>query len=273
MIALILCLLTVLGSAEAFARQDGSVSALIEKAVARSKSTDEQIWNHTGHLQFTFVQVTENLDDEREVKDREERRLRIYPIEGIPYGRLLEIDGRPLTPEQQEKENEREEEFRRKAASESHREQGGDPEDRLVFEEIVKKYRFQLEPPDAIDGRSTQVLSFEPLSSDLPEKNRLDAILNQTRGKLWIDEESAELRKIEFSTVEAVKMLWGIAANISAVEGVLERRPMTGMDLWAPSRFEVYLKGRAGFSSFHRNVIMEWHDYELVQDEADGYPP
>jgi hypothetical protein len=271
--ALIPCLLTVLACAEAFAGQEGSVSALIEKAVARSKSTDEQIWNHTGHLRFTFVQITENLDHDRAVKAREERRFQVYPIHGTPYARLVEIDGRPLTPKDQEKEQQKEDEFRRDAAKEGQREDGREAKDRLVFEEIVKKYHFHLENMDSIDGRAAQVVSFEPRSGDLPEEHPLDGFLNQTHGRLWIDEESAEVRKIEFSSVEAIKLLWGIAGNISAVEGILERRPMAGLDLWAPSRFEVYLKGRAGFSSFHRNVIMEWHDYEIVPDEADGTPP
>jgi hypothetical protein len=274
--ALISCLLTVLVCAEASARQEGSVSALIEKAVARTKSTDEQIWNHTGHLRFTFVQVTENLGENRAVKEREERRFQIYPIHGTPYARLVEIDGRPLTPKEQEKEQQKEDEFRRDAAEdgkEGQRKDGREAKDRLVFEEIVKKYRFHLENADSIDGRATQVVSFEPLSGDLPEEHPLDGFLNQTHGRLWIDEESDEVRKIEFSTVETIKLLWGIAGNISAVEGFLERRPMAGLDLWAPSRFEVYLKGRTGFSSFHRNVIMEWHDYEIVPDEADGILP
>ena len=35
--------------------------------------------------------------------------------------------------------------------------------------------------------------------------------------------------------------------------------------MWAPSRFEVYLKGRTGFASLHRTQVMEWRDYETIQ--------
>jgi hypothetical protein len=253
-------------------QQEASVTDLLEKAVARSKWTDEQIWNRTGRLRFTFYQLIENLDDDGETKDRDERRLVVFPIDGMPYARLVEINGRQLTPEEQEQENRREEEFRRDSERKAKQRPEPDEEDRLVFDEILEKYRFRMEGMEQIEGRSTHVLSFEPRDRDLPKKRRLDAFLNRTRGTIWIDQELHEVRKIEFSVSEKIKLWWGIAGSFSTIEGTLERRPIEGEDLWAPSRFKVYLKGRAGFAPLHRTQVMEWRDYETIQEEAANPP-
>ena len=137
-----------------------------------------------------------------------------------------------------------------------------------MFAEIVEKYRFRMERREQIDGRTTNVLSFEPRARELPKKRRLDGLLNRTRGTVWIDEDSHEVRRIEFSVDGTIKLLWGIAGSFSKIEGTLERRPIEGEDLWSPSRFEVHLQGRSGFASLHRTQVMEWRDYETIREDV-----
>lgn len=251
-------------------QQDASVTAIVEKAVARSKWSDEEVWNRTGHLRFTFYQRIENLDEDGKAKDRDERRLEIFPIHGVPYARLVEIDGRQLTAIERENEERREEAFRRDAEldPDKHRPHR---EERLVVEEIVEKYRFRMEGTEPVEGRPTILLAFEPRARNLPKKRQLDVLLNRIRGRVSIDQGSHEVRRIEFSVDGKIKLWWGIAGSFSRVEGTLERKPIEGTDLWAPSRFDVYLKGRSGFRSIHRTQVLEWRDYQTVDDA--GQPP
>jgi hypothetical protein len=259
------------GSAASFPQQDAFVATLVEKAAARSKWSDEQVWNRTGHLRFSLYQLIENLDGDGHAKDRDEKRLLVFPIHGVHYARLVEIDGRQLTAQEQEHEARREEDFRRDAGQNPGKQKPRD-EDRLVIEEIVEKYRFRMEGTEPIEGRPTIILAFEPRARDLPKKRRLDVLLNRIRGRVWIDESSHEARRIEFSVDEKIKLLWGIVGTFDNIEGRLERKPMEGTDLWAPSRFEVYLKGRTGFRSIHQNHVIEWRDYETVEENAASRP-
>ena len=148
----------------------------------RSKRTDEQIWNRTACLSFTFYQLVENLDDDGKAKDRDERRFVVFPIHGMPHARLFEINGRPLTAKEQENEERREEEFRRDAERDPDRKQEPNEEDRLVFAEIVEKYRFRMKGREQIEGRTTNVLSFEPRAGDLPNKRRLESYIEPDSG-------------------------------------------------------------------------------------------
>lgn len=259
------------GPTTTFPQQDASVTTLVEKAVARSKWSDEQVWNRTGHLKFTLYQLIENLDEAGKAKDRDERLLAVFPIHGVPYARLVEVGGRQLTAQEQENEERREKDFRRDVEQNSGKHSLRD-KDRLAVEEIVEKYRFRMEGTEPMEGRPTIILSFEPRARDLPKKRQLDTLLNRIRGKVWIDEGSHEVRRIEYSSDGKIKLLWGIAGSFSKVEGTLERKPIEGADLWAPSRFEVYLKGRSGFRSLHRTQIIEWRDYETIEDEAANRP-
>lgn len=242
---------------------------IVEQAIARAKRNEENFRKKWNELRYRFRTVTETLDDEGDVEKRDDRVMETFPIQGVPYSRLVEIDGRPLTQSELEKEDDRERQFRQDM--DDHKEdqsKSGDDEQVRFDENLVRKYHFHHEGEEEIHGRPAYVLSFEPKSGKLPANNRIETVLNNTAGKVWIDRETLEIQKIEFVLRGKVKFWMGMVGTLSALRGVFEREPLQGEEeLWVPRKLQLFTNGRLMLESLHRNQLVEWSDYQVAPEE------
>ena len=67
-------------------------------------------------------------------------------------------------------------------------------------------------------------LSFEPKSGKLPVRRRNDRTLNNSRGRVWLDQESYEIARVEFELKGPTRISWRILGFISRVDGMLDRK-------------------------------------------------
>jgi len=230
---------------------------------------------HADHLRqqkleqkFTFMElaVREELTTDGGIKTRDVRRSKMYPVEGVLHGRVIERNGQPLSPEEREAENRREEDLRRRIAS-------GDQEqkdkNRVEFDrELIGRYRVSLAEKKIVDGRSTYVINFEPNSDRLPIRRRMDYALNKSRGKIFVDTETFEVARIEFRLIEPVGLWWGLLGKLRQVEGSVERRP-SAEGYWAPTEFNIYMNMRVLFSNKHYRRQSQWSGHRLLSEPPE----
>lgn len=211
--------------------------------------------------------VTEKLDGDGEVDETDDRLFRSYPIEGEPYERLVQKDGRDLTEKERDEEARREQEFRERLADKA----TGDRNDDWVDfdEELVSRYDVRVESVQPLEGHSCYVISFSPKNGDLPTARRIDHVVNRAMGHIWIDRESFEVARVEFELKEKIRLLWGLVGSISAMTGKLERRPLDD-DVWLMERFDLYMKGRTLFSSYQVRQRFIWDDYAPLDRVAES---
>lgn len=248
------------GSAGLFAASGDTPSAkvILKKALERAEWAEER--NIAGRYRFQFLSVNEKLDGDGRVREEEKRLYESIPIQGAPFERLLEIDGRPLTEKEQRKEEKREAEFRKKLA----KGKSGEPDEknRMRFdEELTGRYRFEVESRQALEGRDCWVLAFEPRPGELPVKRRIDHALNKSAGRIWVDAETHEISRVEFRLIDKVRLWWGMIGSISQLEGRIDRSRIA-QGAWMPSEVEFYLKGRIFFSSLHFRQKIHWGSFE-----------
>lgn len=242
---------------------------IMAEAIARARQSDQILREKWSDLRFRFRTITETLNGDGAVVERNERVAEIYSIDGVSFSRLVEIDGRPLTVSEREQEEEREQQFRLEVEKkrQKRRDLQHDDDHVLLDEKLADKYRFHRDGDQELDGGPSYVLSFEPKSGKLPANNRIETVLNKTAGKIWIDQRTLEIRKIEFSLREKVDFVLGMVGSLSALQGVFEREPMKQEGLWVPRRLELYTDGRLMFDSLHKNQLMQWSDYQVVSGE------
>ncbi len=244
-----------------------TVSDIIERALKRAKWSESQ--NLEAKYSFIMRSSFEKLGKDGEVKEQDERVQKVFPIEGVPYRRLVEKDGRALTKAEWEEERKRERDFRKRLAQEGHSRSVGN---QISFnEDLVRRYEAVLQGIEESGGYSFYVLSFRPKSRNLPVRRQIDRALNKAEGKIWIDTEEYEIFRVEFELAEKVKMWWGILGSLSKVKGRLDRVEVAD-GVWFPERFDLYMKGRRLFRSFHFRRKALWSGFErvLVEDAASG---
>jgi len=261
----LLALLASLPSAVPLAEDVGalpSAKTIVERAVEQGVRNDEE--KPEADFRYALVSVREELDSEGAVAERSEKRYRLDLVEGHPFLRLLEIDGQPLSGEDAANAQNREREFRE--AIEKREQSGEEPEkpkeheDTIYFnEDLVSRYEAELLDVRPYADRQAYVLRYEPKPGPLPEKRRVDKLLNATHGVIWLDTETYEVARLEFQLIGTVRFWWFLG-SVSHLSGYYERMPVDGV--WLPSRGSLSIRGRALFSAIRRDQSAVWSDWE-----------
>jgi hypothetical protein len=258
-----LLLLIATGRANLSATSGGdalSPDEIMHRAVQRAK------WVHEQKLDLKYaysqIQVMEQLGDDKAVKERTETAYESVLIDGRRFFRITGKNGKPLTGEESQKEKEREAAFRERGGKKKVAEEvdGGDVE---FNDELVKRFNFTLVDKETINGRSAFVMTFEPKSGPLPAPKRIDKVVNNLGGKVWVDEQEYELVKVEARLLRAVGFGWGLLASLE--QGTLRIEQVRLDDgAWMPGSIEVYLKGRKLFSSMHQRERNTMNNFKKV---------
>lgn len=235
-----------------------TVGEVIDRSLERAEWSRDQNWEAT--YTFTLVTVREKLNRDNTVDKRQERVYKNLPIAGIPYPRLVEKNGQSLNRVELEEEKKKEREFRQKLERGKYPRPGN--ENSVAFnEDLVGRYNAELSGIEEIHGRSAYVLSFSPKEGDLPVRRRIDRALNKAEGTIWIGTENYQIFRVEFELKQKVRMWWGLLGSLSEVKGRLDRTEVDD-GVWLPSRFDLYVKGRALFRSLHFKSAVRWHGFK-----------
>ncbi len=125
------------------------------------------------------------------------------------------------------------------------------------------RFRFAVNGEEAKGGRTSYVLSFEPKGSRLPEKRRIDRLVNQLRGKLWVDKEDSEITRVEAQIIEPVKMWGGLLATIRTFAMSFTQTKVEE-SIWLPVRFDLRIEGRVFIKSFNEHQVSESSGFKRI---------
>jgi hypothetical protein len=237
---------------------------VMDKVVERARWVAE----HRPALRYTFFQHTtiEKLADDGSVKEREERVYELGRVEGEPFLRLVQKNGKPPTEKDLEEERKREKEFRKRLEE---RRKKPKPEDEgfRFDQELMSKYRAEVLGRETVNGRPAWVLRFAPKSRDLPVRKRVDRLTNKLAGKLWIDAQDYEIVKAEASLTEPARVGMGLLANFQKFDLSLEQTRLDD-STWLPARADAFMQGRVIFTTTHERRTLRWMDFR----KADAAP-
>ncbi len=240
--------------------QSLSATQILEEALARAAREDQR--DLVKQYRFKMFRVRDKLNGQGELKERDEEVYENVLIEGFPYQRLLEKNGQALTEKERKEEEKRESEFREKIAKREDptRDEEGD----FSFnQDLVGRFDFSLEGVEELTGRSNYVLAYRPKEGKLPVERRIDRALNKVEGRIWVDQESYEVSRVEFELKEKVKLGWGLIGSIQEVKGTV-RREEVNAGVWFPTGFDLYLKGRIFFRSLHSRQQVRWSGFDRL---------
>ncbi len=237
-----------------------TVTQVLEQAMERAAQEDQRELVSKYH--FQVFRVRDKLDGQGGLKERDEELFENVLIQGFPYQRLIEKNGQALTEKERKEEEKRESKFKEKIAKRE--DPTGDEENGFSLnQDLVGRFDFSLEGVEEVDGRSNYVLAYKPKEGKLPVKRRIDRALNKAEGRIWVDQESYEVSRIEFILKEKVKLWWGLIGSIQEVKGTVQRQEVDP-GVWFPTGFDLHLKGRIFFRSLHSRQKVRWSEFDRV---------
>lgn len=89
-----------------------------------------------------------------------------------------------------------------------------------------------------IDGAPCWIIAFEPRDGPIPERTRLDRVMNRSKGRCYVGQQDAAVRRIEFELQRPVSYLWGLLAKLQSASGRLDLE-QAAPGVWLPRSIDI----------------------------------
>ena len=258
LLRLILCIVfTSLLTAQQSATPDPN--EIVRRSVEIDHRTIELARNYTCRQR----QVQKRLDSHGQVQSTEIKTWDITVFYGEPYSRLIEKNDKPLSAEDEKKEQEKLDKLisKRKNESEGDRQKREAKqkkereEDRAFLRDVANAYDFRIVGEEAVDGRPAWVLEATPKKDFHPTQPHAD-ILPKLKGKIWIDKQEYNWVKAEAEVIDTIS--FGLfLARVHKGSHIGFEQTRLNNEVWLLRRF--YLNANARVLLF-KNLDVEQED-------------
>jgi hypothetical protein len=182
-----------------------------KEIVRRSVEIDHRNLELARHYTCQQREVEKRLGKNGEVKSTEIRTYDVNFYYGEEYSRLVQKGDKPLSAEEQKKEDEKLEKFLSKLRNQSEedhekklaKEKKEREEGRAFLKDMVNAYDFTLVGEERISGADAWVIEATPRKDFHPTQPHAD-ILSKIKGKLWIEKKDYNWVKVEAESIDTI---------------------------------------------------------------------
>lgn len=238
-----------------------AVSDIVQRSAAVAQADFEAV----PEFNYTDKDTVRKLDSKGDVQSVSSSTYEVTMIGGTPYKRLVAVEGEPLSPDQQDKEQRkmRSAIARRKAESPDERASRiakfhrSLKEDQALLMEMTRAFNFELSGEENLDGHAVYVLAATPRPGYRPPIEKAKCLTGMA-GRLWIDKETYHWVKVVAQVIHPVSFGLFLAHVEPGTRIVLEQMPVEGA-VWQAKKLEVRVSAN----------ILHWFGHN--SDEEDDY--
>ncbi len=242
--------------------------------VRRSLDRDNRNWERAKDYTFQETSTQRQYDTAGKVKKTESTTHDITILYGRPLPRLVQKNGKPLTPKEKTKEDERvdqELEKRRRASEDENSKERKKyeqrrAEQRKFLDEIPQAFDFTLKGTENFGGHPAWIITAEPKPGFRPHDARAK-FLSKMRGKLWIDQKEYQWVRVEAETTDNISFGWFLARLGPGALLRFEQQRVND-EVWLPSRGFIKLDARALWKTLRGEIDIEYRDYRKFRTDS-----
>lgn len=243
--------------------------------VRKSVELDQVNWQRMKDYTWIARETERGLDARGQVKSEKTDEWETVVVYGEPHHRMLERDGKPLSADDQRKEQEKldkavakreqespEQRARREAAYEKEREK-----DREFLRDVPDLFDFKLLGDEKIDGHDVWVISATPKPGAQPKHGEAKALL-KIRAKVWIDKAEYQWVRLEAETTATISFGLFIARLDPGAKLEFEQMRVND-EVWLPKRELV--RGAARLALVKKLSVEQevtWTNYRKFQVDS-----
>jgi hypothetical protein len=243
--------------------------------VSRSVEAYQLDWMQMTHYTWVARLTDRHLDNQGNVKSEEKQAWETIVVDGEPCRRILERAGRPLSPDEQKKQQENldrtvaklERESPGQRARRMEKEEKERTEDRRFLLEIADLYDFRLVGDANIDGRDVWVIDATPKPGYQPRHSDAKPLL-KIRGRIWIDKIEYQWVRLEAETTGTISYGVFLARLNPGAKLVFEQQRVNDQ-VWLPKREFTRGSGRVGLlKKIQMEEELTWNNYRKFEVES-----
>jgi hypothetical protein len=267
------------------------LKALFKEIDENQKVADKIRENYAG----TRVEEETDFEKDGKVKKTEVNEYTFFYLNGDEISTLVKKDGKPLSEDQQKKENEKTQkeiaemqkrEAKKEAKEEKTKEEGKDKKDKddddVGIETFLRAAQFVNPRRERFRGQDVLVFDFEPNPEFRPHK-MVEKIVHELAGVVWIDEKAHEVARLEAYFVGDFHIAGGLLANLQKGTSFTFEQAYFNNEVWLPTYEEAHVGVRVLLmKGFKVNAVTRYSDYKRFNVEtlattgkpkgADGLP-
>jgi len=255
-------LLTVIAAAGSWAQDPYE---LVRRSIAQNQLDWVRMKDYTWQARST----EKHLDSHGRVEATKRETWETLILDGQPYRRILERDGKPLSPEEQLIEQKRFDKETRRLSSETPAEkqrrlEEAEKKRRREFaflSEIPELFELRFEGDATVDGRLGWVVSGAPRPGAKARSGDAKMLL-KLHGRMWIDKATYQWARVEAETTGTIS--WGLfLARLNPGAKLVFDQQEVNAELWLPKRLLLTGSGRIGLiKRLARDEEIEWSNYK-----------
>ena len=236
--------------------------------VRRSIAQDQLDWVRMKDYTWRAHSIEKHLDSHGKVESTKRETWETLMVDGQPYRRTIERDGKPLGPEEQRSEQKKLDRETRRLSSETPAEKQRRMEEAekrrrrefAFLSEIPELFNLRFEGDSTVDGRSVWVVSGAPRPGAKAKSGDAKMLL-KLRGQIWIDTATYQWARVEAETTDTIS--WGLfLARLNSGAKMTFEQTEVNSELWFPKRLLLTGSGRVGLiKRLAQDVEVEWSNY------------
>jgi len=225
------------------------LKALFKQIDANQQALDKIKENYAG----TKVEEETEYEGNGKPKKPDVRESTFFYLDGTEVSTLVKINGQPLTPEAQKKENARvlkqiddlEKNASKKATSgeEDKQEQKEEEDEDISIDAFLRACQFVNPRRERFRGQDVLVFDFEP-NPEFKARTIVEKVIQKLGGVIWIDEKALDVVRLDAFFVNNMKFAGGLLADLQKGTRVILEQTYVNNEVWLPTYEEVHIDVR-----------------------------
>lgn len=268
------------GSEFDFPRADGRPLPDISKFVSEIRHNQEEVERILEDYSYKQDIVKRKLNDDGRVEIKDSETFQLSFHKGYRIQRLIGRDGKPLSPEDQEKADEdarkQVEKIEKKLAKEAAQEDEGDSGRegegfRISIAEVLSASKLLNPRRERLKGRNVIVFDFEPDPDfDFDNAKSFLRLFGKAAGVMWVDEKDRQVVRVEAFLFDSVKVGGGILAKLRKGATFTLEQDKINDEIWLPTFADINFSVRVLlFGGVKVNQLVRSYDFRKFETKVE----
>ncbi len=250
------------------------LKALFKEIDDHQKAIDKIKENYAG----TREEDETEYESDGRIKKREVKEYTFFYLDGDEISTLVKKDGKPLSEDEQQKENEKTQkeiqeiqkrQSKKDAKEEKDKEAGKDSDsDGPSIEIFLRVSQFVNPRRERFRGQDVLVFDFEP-NPDFKAHKLEEKVVQKLAGVVWIDEKAHDVARLEAYFVGDMKFAGGLVANLQKGTSFVFEQEFVNNEVWLPTYDEAHVGVRFLLvKGIKVNEVTHYSDYKRFNVET-----
>lgn len=244
---------------------------IVRRAALNDLVNDQKARDYT----FLENQLIHKLDGQGQTRSSEAKTYEFMMLYGEPVRRLIARDGKPLSPKDAAKEEDKINKLVRKREQESPEQRANRlaqyekdrEQERAFVGEVADAYYFRLLGEELVNGRPAWVISGEP-RPDFHAHLKEARILPKFRFKVWVDKAECQWVKLDADVIDTVSFGWFLA-RINRGSKIVINETRVNNEVWLPQHLDLKLDARlALLKKYNLEEAIDFSNYRKFRADA-----